>query len=92
MGLTLRFRLNPSPRGLNHTDHGLPAGMNVDVLDRDLLLALAAVTIECIEQHGVRTRKLFLMSESIQEGIGFRVNAGLAGSVARRLALRYWRF
>jgi hypothetical protein len=47
MGLILRYRLNPSPRRLNHTDHGLPAGMNVNVLDRDLLLALAAVAIEC---------------------------------------------
>ena len=40
MGLILQFRLNPSPRGLNHTDHGLPAGVNVHVLDHDLLGAL----------------------------------------------------
>jgi hypothetical protein len=50
MGLILRFRLNPSPRGLNHTDHGLPAGMNVHVFYRDLLLALAAMAIERVEE------------------------------------------
>jgi hypothetical protein len=53
MGLILRFRLNPTPWG-HHADHGLPAGMNVNVLDCDLLLALAAMVIERIEQHGVR--------------------------------------
>jgi hypothetical protein len=42
MGLIL---LNPSPRGLNYTNDGLPTGMNMHVLDRDLLLALAAVPI-----------------------------------------------
>ena len=42
MGLILQFRLNPSPRGLNYAYHGLPAGMNVHVLDHDLLGALAA--------------------------------------------------
>lgn len=49
--LILRFRLNPSPRCLDYADHGLPAGMNVHVLDRDPLLALAAMAIERIEQH-----------------------------------------
>jgi hypothetical protein len=43
MGLILRFRLDHSPRCLNYCYHGLPAGMNVNVLDRDLLLALAAM-------------------------------------------------
>jgi hypothetical protein len=39
--------LIPSPRAL---DHRLPAGMHIDVFDRDFLLALlAAVAIECIE-------------------------------------------
>ena len=51
MGLILQFRLNPSPRGLNYAYHGLPAGMNVHVLDHDLLGALAAVAIERVEQH-----------------------------------------
>jgi hypothetical protein len=57
MGLILRFRLNPSPRGLNHTDHGLPAGVDVHVLDE----CLAAVnhlndgrrmSCGCIRQEG----------------------------------------
>ena len=56
--LILRFRLNPSPRGLNHTDHGLPAGVNVHVLDRDLLLAFAAVAIKRVEQHREGAREL----------------------------------
>ena len=51
MGLILPFRLNPSPRCLNHTDHGLPAGMNMHVLYHDPLLALAAMAIERVEQH-----------------------------------------
>jgi hypothetical protein len=42
--------LIPSPRALDDADHRLPAGMHIDVFDRDFLLALlAAVAIECIE-------------------------------------------
>jgi hypothetical protein len=47
-----------SPRGLNHTDHGLPAGVDVNVFHRDLLLALAAMAIERVEQHGKGAGKL----------------------------------
>jgi hypothetical protein len=42
---SMRMVLNPSPRCLNHTDHGLPAGMHVHVL----LHALPAMAIECVE-------------------------------------------
>jgi hypothetical protein len=49
IGLILRFRLNPFPRGLNHADHGLATGMNVNVLYRDLLYALPAVAIQRVE-------------------------------------------
>jgi hypothetical protein len=45
--------IHPAPQGLDHADHRLPAGMNVDVLNCDLLLALAAVAIERVEQHRV---------------------------------------
>jgi hypothetical protein len=45
-------------RAANHTDHGLPAGINVDVLDPDFLPALAAMVIERIEQHGKGAREL----------------------------------
>jgi hypothetical protein len=53
MGLILRFRSIPTPRGLDHTDHRLPTGVHMDVLDRDLLLAFASVAIETFEQRGV---------------------------------------
>jgi hypothetical protein len=36
----------------------LAAGVDVDVLDRDLLLALAAVSIEGLHQRGVGAREL----------------------------------
>jgi hypothetical protein len=55
MGLILRFRLNPSPRSLDHADDSLPAGMHVHVLDRYLLLALAALAIERVEPAGAAT-------------------------------------
>jgi hypothetical protein len=44
-GLFLRFLLVPSPR-VDGTDDSLPPGMNVDVLDRDFLLPLAAITLQ----------------------------------------------
>jgi hypothetical protein len=50
MGLILRNRPIPSPRAFHHPHHRLPAGVHMDVLDRDFLLApLAAVAMECIE-------------------------------------------
>jgi len=56
-GLIVRFRLNPSP-GINYANNGLPAGMNMHVLDNDPLLPLAAVAVEHIEQHGEGAREL----------------------------------
>ena len=53
MGLFLRFRAIPSPRGLDHANDRLAAGMHMDVLDCDFLLTLAAVTIEHVEQQYV---------------------------------------
>jgi hypothetical protein len=38
--------------------HGLAAGVDVHVLDRDLLGALPAVAIERVEQHGKGAREL----------------------------------
>ena len=46
MGLILRFRLEPSPPGLDVADNGLTALMHVNVFDRDLLGALATIAIE----------------------------------------------
>jgi hypothetical protein len=54
MGLFLRFARHPSPRGGYGADDGLAAGVDGDVLDRDLLLALAPVAIERFKQDGER--------------------------------------
>jgi hypothetical protein len=43
MGLILRFLAVPSPRCRDHADDGLTACMDMNMLDGDLLLALAAM-------------------------------------------------
>jgi hypothetical protein len=48
MGLILQFRATPSPRGLDHADDSLAAGMHVDVLHSHLLLALAAMPVQSV--------------------------------------------
>jgi len=58
MGLILRLRSIPSPRGLDHANYCLAPGVHVDMLHGNLLLALAAMAIERIEQHGVGARQL----------------------------------
>jgi hypothetical protein len=58
MGLILKFRATPSPRGPDHADDSLAAGMHVDVLHHHLLLALTAMPIQSVEQHSERARKL----------------------------------
>ena len=45
MGLFLRFAV-PAPPPRHISDYGLPALIDVDVLHRDLLLSLAAMSIE----------------------------------------------
>jgi hypothetical protein len=46
-------------RALDHADHRLPAGVDMDVLDRDFLLApLAAVAVERLDQSRVGAREL----------------------------------
>src|SRR6516165_12439216 len=42
MGLILKFRGSPSPRGPDHADDSLAPGMHGDVLHRHLLLALSS--------------------------------------------------
>ena len=37
IGLFLRFRAIPTPRAFDISDYGLPAGVHMDVLDRDFL-------------------------------------------------------
>jgi hypothetical protein len=41
------------PRGLDHAHHRLPASMHMDVLDRDLLLTLAAMPVKRVDQSRV---------------------------------------
>jgi hypothetical protein len=52
MGLSLRFLRTPTPGVLDVSNDCLAAGMDVDVLDRDLLLALAAMMVQTFEKHG----------------------------------------
>jgi hypothetical protein len=59
MGLFLRFVAIPTPRCFDSSDHRLPACMDVDMLDRYLLLALAAMLVEGVEQcHPVSRQRL----------------------------------
>jgi hypothetical protein len=53
MGLIHQFLSIPRPPGFNRADYGLSASMHVDVLYGDLLLTVAAMPIESVEQHGI---------------------------------------
>jgi hypothetical protein len=72
----IRFRLNPSPGGLNYTDHSLPAGMHVDVLYDDLLLPLATVSVERVEQHCEGARELAGLVQVFTLGMGIFFSQG----------------
>src|SRR5215204_6272960 len=52
MGLSFSFDRCPTPLG-DRPDNGLAALMDVDVLDNDLLLALAAMLVQREEQLAV---------------------------------------
>ena len=65
MGLFPSFRLSPSPPGFDHAHNCLTAGMHMDALHRDFLLALAAMAIERFEEDGVRSglkRPIYFMA------------------------------
>jgi hypothetical protein len=51
--LILRFLAIPTPRRLNDPDHRLSTGMDVDVLNRHLLLPLAAVAVKRLKKRCV---------------------------------------
>ena len=51
MGLFLQFSSIPTPRSFDVSDHRLSAGVHVHVLDRDLLVTLAAMLVQRVEQH-----------------------------------------
>ncbi|MGE0775513.1 MAG: hypothetical protein AB7L36_10825 [Sphingomonadaceae bacterium] len=88
-GLILRFRAFPTPRRLHHAHHSLPAGMDVDVLHRNLLLALAAVAIECLEQRGEGAGELVRLGEVIASALeGLFADHGAAIAFHRRVVSR----
>jgi hypothetical protein len=60
MGLLLRFLTALTPRGDSTYDR-LSTGMDVDVLDGDALLTLAAVTVESFGQSRVRPAELICL-------------------------------
>jgi len=53
MGLSLIFARHPTP-SVNRADNGLASGVDVDVLDSDLLLTLAPVPVEGFQKRRVR--------------------------------------
>src|SRR5262245_438634 len=69
MGLFLRFRCEPSPPALDVADDGLTALVDVDMLHRDLLLALAAVPVEGIEQSRVGAGELVRLAQSFPSAL-----------------------
>lgn len=61
MGLFLEFAGVPTPRLAgcgDHADHRLPARMDMDVFDGDLLLALAAMAVEGFDQRRIGAGQL----------------------------------
>jgi hypothetical protein len=49
MGLSLIFVIIPPPSRLAHrANDGLPAGVDVHVLDGNFLLALASIALQCL--------------------------------------------
>ena len=58
VGLFLRFCAIPTPRRADDADDRLSASMDMDMLHRDLLLALAAMAVEGFEQGGIGAGQL----------------------------------
>ena len=77
-GCSSDFARSPPPGRSDHPDHRLPARMDVDVLDRDLLLALAAMAVERFEQRRLGAGELVRLGRGSRAG-------------PRRSARRSWR-
>ena len=60
-GLFLNFIRYPAPRGLNVADNGLATLVNVNVLDRHLLLAFATMAVKRLKQSRVGARELICL-------------------------------
>src|SRR5262245_57031380 len=82
MGLFLRFATIPTPRSLDRPYDGLPARMDVDMLDGHLLLALAAMVVEGVEQRGPRAGELVRLIEALAPSL-----EGLLGEHRPSIAL-----
>src|SRR4051812_22336509 len=72
MGLSAAFLLTPTPSRsarararLDRTHDGLPARMHMDVLDRDLLLTLAPVPVQGLQQGDVGAGELVGLGEAL---------------------------
>lgn len=61
MGLILRFGEHPTP--LNVADNRLPAVVDVNVFDRNFLLALPTMPVQRLQQRRMCARQLVRLSE-----------------------------
>ena len=63
MGLVLQLLLTPNPRSVDVSDYGLTARVDIDMLNRGLLLSLAAMLVQGIEKRRPSARKLVCLIE-----------------------------
>jgi hypothetical protein len=59
MGLILRFRGKPTPRGLDIANNGLATAVDMDVFDRDFLLSLATMAVQCLQPRAGQPRQRY---------------------------------
>jgi hypothetical protein len=62
-GVDPLFSVRTLPPALDIADDGLAALVNVNMLDRDLLLTLAAVPVERIEQDRIAAREFVCLAQ-----------------------------
>jgi hypothetical protein len=85
MASILDFGVIPAPR-FHDAHHRLPAGMNVNVLHRHLLLALAAVAIEGFKQRGEGAAELVRLVKVLAPALeSLLVNHGAPVALHRRI-------
>ena len=88
MGLILKFGAIPTPRCLDNSDHRLPAGMDVDVFNRHLLLALAAVAVERFDQRGEGAGELIRLVQVFAPALEALGDPGVVVALHRRVVGR----
>jgi hypothetical protein len=84
MGLILKFRSGPSPRGSDHANDCLATGMHVNVLHHHRLLALTAMPVEGVERGGAPSA--CMASQGPHSAIS---DLGRAGAIGREWRFRY---